>query len=189
MLSNKERCDIDTILIVPSEHGKITDEEEIEVGWDALVLSKDVSGTLEVAGSSAVRKGQMNHKAEIAETAAGIKMFNVTKKIKRHNQLCLPFEYLVVFDTGVLMHQSVFEEIAFKIAEWYQHSKGYGRPKSLLFSQTAQMNCVFHLAVMNLLKLLQITFLFKLSYQVRNLRQTCSAFTKCCAFGIRCYRA
>ena len=55
MLSNKERCDIDTI-VTPSEHGKITDEEEIEVGWDALVLSKDVSGTLEVAGSSAVRK-------------------------------------------------------------------------------------------------------------------------------------
>ena len=44
MLSNKERCDIDTIVIVPSEHAKITDEEESEVGWDTFVLSKDVSG-------------------------------------------------------------------------------------------------------------------------------------------------
>ena len=39
---------------------------------DLPVLAKDVSGNLEVAGSSAVRKGKMNHKAEITETAAGI---------------------------------------------------------------------------------------------------------------------
>ena len=82
MLSNNERCDIDTIVIVQTEHGKVTDEEESEVGRDALafVLSKDVSGTLEVAGRSAVRNGKMNHKAKITETAAGIKMSNVTKK-------------------------------------------------------------------------------------------------------------
>ena len=72
MLSNKEPCDY--------EHWEINDEEEIEVGWDALVLSKDVSGTLEVAGSSAVRNGKMNHKAKITETAAGIDMSNATKK-------------------------------------------------------------------------------------------------------------
>ena len=94
-LSNKEPCDIDTNVIVPSEHWEITDEEEIEVGWDALVLSKDVSGTLEVAGSSAVRNGKMNHEAKITETAAGIKTFNVTKKTKRHNQLCFPFQYQI----------------------------------------------------------------------------------------------
>ena len=83
MLSNKERCDIDTIVIVPSEHEKITDEEEIEVEWDALVLSKDVSGTLEVAGSSAVKKGKMNHQAEITETAAGIKNVQCHQKDKK----------------------------------------------------------------------------------------------------------
>ena len=38
-------------MIVPCEHEKITDEEEIEVGLDALVFSKDVSGTLDVAGA------------------------------------------------------------------------------------------------------------------------------------------
>ena len=47
MLSNKERCDIDTIVIVPFEHGKSLMKKRFEVGWDALVLSKDVSGTLE----------------------------------------------------------------------------------------------------------------------------------------------
>ena len=100
MLSNKERCDIDTIVIVPSEHAKITDEEESEVGWDTFVLSKDVSGIVEIAGSSAVRYGNMNHKAKITETAAGIKICRVTKKTKRHNQLCFPFQYLSVLDTG-----------------------------------------------------------------------------------------
>ena len=87
-------------MIVPSEHGKITNEEESEVGWDTSVLSKDVSGTVEIAGSSAVRNGKMNHKAKITETAAGIKIFNVTKKTKRHNQICFPFQYLTVLDTG-----------------------------------------------------------------------------------------
>ena len=45
MLSNKERCDIDTIVIVPSEHEneKITDEEESEVGWDAFHARQHLS--------------------------------------------------------------------------------------------------------------------------------------------------
>ena len=82
-LSNKEPSDIDIIVLVPSEHRKITYEEEIEVGWDALVLSKDVSRTHEVAGSSTVRKGKMNHKAEITETAAGIKNVLCHQKNKK----------------------------------------------------------------------------------------------------------
>ena len=79
MQNSKESCEIDTIVIVAPKLGEITDEEEIEVEGDASVLSKDVSSTFEVAESSVVRNWKMNHKAEITETAAEIKMFNDTK--------------------------------------------------------------------------------------------------------------
>ena len=78
----------------------MTSENRLGVVGRAFVLSKDVSGIVEIAGSSAVRNGNMNHKAKITETAAGIKICNVTKKTKRHNQLCFPFQYLAVLDTG-----------------------------------------------------------------------------------------